>query len=110
MRDHCCEEMHGHLQVVTEPSPWVVDDRPVVYDAIFDEYRLASADGMPDRALITRCPWCGACLPPSKRDLWFAELARLGLTPDDPALPARFLRPGWWRRAESGTADRPGPA
>jgi hypothetical protein len=99
MRNHCCEAMRTHLQTILEPSQEPVTDRPVLYDAVFDEYRLVTADQVADRTAIGWCPFCGTRLPPSKRDLWFAELDRLGLTPDDPALPANLRTDGWWERS-----------
>jgi hypothetical protein len=71
-------------------------DRPVIYDPVFDEYRLVSTDGIPDPAVMTTCPRCAATLPPSKRELWFSEFDRLGLAPDDRALPERLQTDAWW--------------
>jgi hypothetical protein len=88
--------MDGHLQVTTVPAPHVVGDRPVVYDAVFDEYRLTSGTGVPDAAVLAACPWCGTRLPPSKREDWFRELDRLGVGPDDPSLPERYRTDAWW--------------
>jgi hypothetical protein len=96
MRRHCCDRMRTHVQVLAGSSSTVVADRPVLYDPVFDEYRLAGAGVMADRGVIARCPWCGIVLPPSQRDRWFAELNALGLTPDD-LLPDRFHSDDWWR-------------
>ncbi len=48
--------------------------------------------------VIAFCPWCGATLPNSKRDRWFAELEALGITdPYCQKIPARFLSDEWYR-------------
>ncbi|HEX6418921.1 MAG TPA: hypothetical protein VFZ77_10510 [Acidimicrobiales bacterium] len=96
MRDHCCEGMRRHVQAVTEPAALAAAGRPVLYDVVFDEYALAGACG-PGAPPLAFCPWCGARLPASKRDLWFRELARRGLDPDDPALDDRYRSDAWWR-------------
>jgi hypothetical protein len=93
MRGHCCDGMRTHVQIPPAPSE-VVDDRPVLYDPVFDEYRLVSACRMADRTVIAWCPWCGTALPPSQREAWFAALASTGLAPDGP-LPDRFLTDAW---------------
>ena len=101
MRDHCCPALRNHLQVIVEAPQEPVADRPVLYDAVFDEYRLVIADRIPDRTTITWCPWCGCRLPPSKREQWFAELDRLGLAPDDPAIPLHLQTDAWWSHPKS---------
>jgi hypothetical protein len=89
--------MRTHLQVLHEPSTPIAADRPVLYDPVFDEYRLVAAGLMPDRTLIRTCPWCATPLPRSQRERWFAELEHDGLSPDHPALPERFRTDRWWR-------------
>ncbi|HET6950372.1 MAG TPA: hypothetical protein VFI47_08355, partial [Acidimicrobiales bacterium] len=79
MRDHCCEDMCGHLQVGHIPAVTAAPGRHVVYDAVFDEYSLVREGGL-DASPITHCPWCGAALPPSRREQWFTELSRRGLS------------------------------
>lgn len=97
MRQHCCESMRTNVRPVTEPPVLVASDRPVVYDLVFDEYCLANPGETIVVELIAFCPWCGAELPASKRDRWFAELRRRGCTPDDPDLDARFQSDRWWQ-------------
>lgn len=98
MRRHCCDGMRTHHQVLREPneSNAVVADRPILYDPVFDEYRLVSTGLLTDRQVISWCPWCGAALPQSQRERWFTELARLGLSVDD-TLPDQFRTDAWWR-------------
>ena len=96
MRNHCCEDMRLHLQVVSEQSSWDPGDRPVAYDPVFDEYGLSCPQAPPCLALIRYCPWCRHQLPRSQRDRWFSELARRGLSVDDPQLPAEFRTDRWW--------------
>jgi hypothetical protein len=41
--------------------------------------------------LINFCPFCGAQLPESKRDLWFKKLETLGISePSKANLPKKF--------------------
>jgi hypothetical protein len=98
MRAHCCDQMRTHVEAVTEPPALATSDRPVVYDAVFDEYCLPHGPALAT-PLITFCPWCGATLPESKRDRWFAELQRCGHGPDDPDLDDRFRTDTWWSGA-----------
>jgi hypothetical protein len=97
MRDHCCDQMRGELQVVPESRGSTAPDRPVSYDPVFDEYRLAWHDSDSSGVPILHCPWCGRRLPDSKRDQWYTALQALGLGPDDPRLPERFHGDTWWR-------------
>ena len=88
--------MRSDLQVVPESSRSIAPDRPVTYDPVFDEYRLAWHDWDSSGAPIRHCPWCGRRLPESKRDKWYTALQALGLSPDDTRLPARFRSDTWW--------------
>jgi hypothetical protein len=99
--------MRTQLQVLTDLGSSPLPDRAVLYDPVFDEYRLISTDLMPDRTTISHCPWCGDPLPSSRRNQWFVELRRLALSPDDPGLPTRFRTDAWW--AEPEDDDQRGP-
>jgi hypothetical protein len=92
-REHCCPALRSHLQVSVDGTVQALD-RPVVYDPVFDEYALESA---PRVEPWRYCPWCGAALPPSKRDRWYAEVARLDLSPEHPDLPAALRSDEWWQ-------------
>lgn len=85
------------LEVVAEPGAPLAGGRPVLYDPVFDEYRLAFCADADGGAALRFCPWCGERLAASKRARWFDELARRGLAPDDPDLPSSFLSDRWWR-------------
>jgi len=70
-------------------------DALVEYLPKFDEYGIIVHDGGSSIIGIEFCPWCGKKLPPSKRDEWFAELARRSLDP----MARRYL---WSCRRTSG--------
>lgn len=89
--------MGRHLEAGDIPAAAASPGRHIVYDAVFDEYCLVREGGL-DAAPISHCPWCGSVLPASKRDLWFAELARRGLSPDDEGLDEAFRSDAWWSR------------
>jgi hypothetical protein len=97
MRDHCCHTMSTNVQIVWDGGPPLIGDRPLLYDPVFDEYRLVSSDPHPGRVRITHCPWCGTPSPSSRREAWFDELAALGISPDDPQLPDAFRSDAWWQ-------------
>jgi hypothetical protein len=95
MREHCCDDMRAHLEVGDVPAALAAAGRHVVYDAVFDEYSLVRDGGL-DTAPITHCPWCGDILPASRREEWFLEVQRRGLSPDDPTLDERYRTDAWW--------------
>lgn len=68
---------------------------PISFNPKFREYGVRYPDGVSVQ-IIRFCPWCGAPLPGSLREAWFAELERLGLDPEDP-LPERLMSDEWWR-------------
>lgn len=73
-------------------------DALVEYSARFDEYGLIVHDGGSSSVGILFCPWCGANLPDSKRELWFDELGRRGfVNPFDQEIPSEFESDAWWR-------------
>ena len=83
---------------VEHPSRFDCPDALVDYAPRFDEYGLIVHDGGVSVVAIDYCPWCATRLPESKRDRWFAELARLGF--DDPLshdIPVPFRSDLWWR-------------
>jgi len=78
------------------PDPFSCPDRLIHYVEKFEEYGIIIHDGGSSFAVISYCPWCGARLPDSKRDRWFAELAKLGF--DDPGsqdIPTEFETGEW---------------
>lgn len=71
---------------------------------VFDEYSLAGG-GPLGAEVLAYCPWCGTPLPRSKRDLWFGELVRMGIDPDDPRLDERYRSDAWWRSLPGAASD-----
>ena len=72
-------------------------DSLVYWSEQFDEYGLIVHDGGSSYVTIHYCPWCGNCLPDSKRDRWFEELETRGLDPDDPNLPEKYRSSAWYK-------------
>jgi hypothetical protein len=68
--------------------------RPIGYDPVFDEFRVAGPGGGAPPPL-THCPWCDAALAASRRSAWFDRLEQLGLSPDDD-LPPDLRSSRWW--------------
>ena len=79
------------------PEPEHCPDALVSYSEKFREYGLFIHDGGSSSLAINFCPWCGAKLPDSLRDQWFAELEVLGF--DDPLsqeIPESFRTGAWY--------------
>jgi hypothetical protein len=105
-RTHCCADMRDAVTHVCDQhaDPFECPDNLIAYRAAFDEYGLIVHDGGASYVLISRCPWCGAQLPASRRDDWFDRLDALGLDPascDD--LPTDFKTDAWWFAASPKT-------
>ena len=71
MTQHCCERMQLHL---TDG-----EGAAILHDTKFNEYGIPVLDGFGRSAgssyiTLDFCPWCGAKLPPSKRDEYFDRL------------------------------------
>ena len=78
------------------PDRFDCPDALLDYSDIFDEYGIIVHDGGRSTVAIEFCPWCGARLPESQRDHWFATLAALGF--DDPweqEIPEAFQSDAW---------------
>lgn len=86
---HCCDEMAYHLSE---------GELALTYSLQFREYGIRYLDGGTSTQLIRYCPWCGARLPDSLRDLWFDEVFALGLEPGDPRLPKRYKSDEWYKK------------
>ena len=70
----------------------------IAYSEVFDEYGLIIHDGGCSSMNIFYCPFCGAKLPESKRDLWFDTLENMGF--DDPSeqnIPEEFKSDEWYK-------------
>ncbi len=69
----CCKDMSNHVYQIHEKR-WVGDlaDKIVYYSSKYEEYGIPiKTDGCPAASsyvLIAHCPWCGAKLPPSRRE------------------------------------------
>ncbi|MCB0337182.1 MAG: hypothetical protein KDD62_12780 [Bdellovibrionales bacterium] len=73
-------------------------DSLISYLAKFDEYGLIIHDGGSAVRSIQFCPFCGTKLPASRREQWFLELEKLGITePDDDRMPEEFKSDKWYR-------------
>ncbi|MGD9869233.1 MAG: hypothetical protein AB7U38_14675 [Hyphomicrobiales bacterium] len=84
-------------------SPFECPDALVHYSEVFDEYGIIIHDGGPSYSLIQYCPWCGAKLPESQRDRYFAELDALGIEYDfldDETLPEKYRTAAWRKQMQ----------
>ena len=61
---HCCDMMRYYVDH---------EDRVIYYWARFDEYLVPVHDGGSSGIQMRFCPWCGARLPVSKRDVVLAR-------------------------------------
>lgn len=98
-KQHCCERMMEQVNYTCSEHADAFEcaDKSIHYSARFDEYGIIIHDGGSSSSVIEYCPWCGAKLPGSKRDLWFETLAALGY--DDPTrqqIPAKFMNEEWY--------------
>lgn len=99
-KQHCCTSMTYHVNEVCEahPDPSDCADRILYYEPRFDEYGIIIHDGGSSVIGIEYCPWCGATLPASKRDLWIETLESLGFSePGEQDIPAAFTSDRWYR-------------
>ena len=100
MPEHCCELMATAVESECEQHPVRHDcpDALLAYSSRFDEYGILIHDGGLAVCQIQYCPWCGKCLPDSKRDRWFDELEAKGISdPDDDNVPSEYLSDAWYR-------------
>lgn len=76
-------------------------DALIYYDPKLAEYGIIVHNGGESYVTINFCPFCGAKLPESKRDLWFERLEAMGIDPWDPdARPREFQTDEWRRQKE----------
>lgn len=99
--EFCCDEMREAIHHTCEAHPEIVDcpGALLCYVDKFDEYGIIITDDGASYLTISFCPWCGARLPDSKRDLWFETLEFLGY--DNPAeqdVPRAFLTDEWYAK------------
>ncbi len=96
---HCCATMTASLEMSCDmhDEPFDCPDVPLVFHEIFGEYGIPIRDGSASYLLISHCPWCGAGLPESGRDLWFDTIETAGLEETPTALLPERLRTAAWR-------------
>ncbi len=74
-------------------------NRNLYYGDKFNEYGIRVFGNFQSFLEMNFCPWCGECLPTSKREEWFATLENMGF--DDPmfqSIPAAFNTAEWWKQ------------
>ena len=77
-------------------SPFDCPDALISYSEKSDEYGLIIYDGGHSVLTISYCPFCGAKLPESKRDLWFETLESMGIDPTkEDKIPENFKTSAW---------------
>jgi hypothetical protein len=67
----------------------------VEYDLRFGDYSIAVDAEAKIRQQLFFCLWCGAELPPSRRDDWFDQLERRGVDPWGQDVPEEFRTDAW---------------
>jgi hypothetical protein len=72
-------------------------DALIDYVLKFDEYGIIVHDGGGSMVQIMFCPWCGATLPDSKREMWFDELEGAGFDPLFDDIPVEYQSDAWYR-------------
>lgn len=97
--EHCCSTMAASLELDCDvhEDPFECPDVPLVFHEIFGEYGIPVRDGGATYLLIAHCPWCGAELPESSRDLWFDTLETSGLADTPTARLPESMRSAAWR-------------
>lgn len=73
---------------------------PLKYNAVWDEYYIERLM-MDSQDNISFCPFCGKKLPESKREQFFQEIERRGISyelgDDLGSLPEIFRTDAWWK-------------
>jgi len=98
-KKYCCESMKFFINQKCDEHKNIYDcsDIIFVYNEKFDEYGIVIHDAGNSYIVINYCPLCGAKLPPSKRDLWFDELEKIGInSPLEEEIPEKFKTAEWW--------------
>jgi len=99
---HCCERMTRQVERTCDqhPDPFDCPRILLCYMARFDEYGIME-HGETNAGVSVRiefCPFCGAKLPESKRDLWFERLEAMGVDPwEADSVPPAFQTDEWYR-------------
>jgi hypothetical protein len=101
MTKHCCEDMKRNVEYKNETlGKYDCPDNLITYVSKMDEYGIVIHDGGSSYIKIEFCPWCGAKLPESKRDLWFETLSGMGykFPAGEDNLPEEFETDEWWKK------------
>lgn len=78
-------------------DPYEDADVVIIHNKKYDEYGIPIKDGGTSFISINNCPWCGALLHTSKRDLWWDTLLQLGYEePLEQEIPKVFESDEWW--------------
>jgi hypothetical protein len=98
--EFCCKDMKIKVEQKCDIHEDVFEcpDNVVYYNQTFDEYGLIIHDGGSSYIHILFCPFCGAKLPKSKRELYFNVLKKLKFHPFDENLPEEFKTDEWWKK------------
>jgi len=99
--EHCCERMTEQVEHKCDAcdGSFACPDALIYYDLRFDEYGIIVHDGAMSYVTIAFCPFCGARLPESQRDLWFERLRAMDIDPWDlGAHPGEFQTDEWRRQ------------
>lgn len=87
-----------NLKCQEHANPFDCPEKLIHHSAKFDEYGIIIHDGGSAFEIIKFCPWCGAKLPESKRDIWFEELEKLGINdPWEEEIPKKFKTDEWYK-------------
>ena len=101
---HCCERMIQQVEHMCNhgcTDSFACPDALIHYEPKFDEYGIIVHDGGASYVTIDFCPFCGARLPESRRELWFEKLQEMDIDPWDPqARPSEFETDEWYRQDE----------
>lgn len=109
LHPHCCKDMLREASRVCDQHPdrYECPDCLVHYSPQFREYGLIIHDGGTAKLRIRFCPWCGARLPESLREEWFAVIEGRGIDPWADEIPAEFQSAVWWQQRKAEPAPTP---
>lgn len=107
LADFPCIHMayHARYRCSSHTDPWDCPSVMIAYIEQYDEYGIPIRDGNDAYWKIDNCPWCGASLPPSRREQWLRKLRAMGFDPltDFDRIPQAFKSARWYR--EGGNPD-----
>lgn len=97
---------HANYRCGSHHDAWECPSALIIYLEQYDEYGIPIRDGQGSYWKIDNCPWCGAKLPDSKRNMWIWKLRALGYDPfsDYERIPEAY-KSGSWYREGNGPPD-----